>query len=90
MGGAFKVSSGTARAGLASGQITAIGADGNWQARSGAGAMSGKHPLKRVIHERAERPAAEIVRLALEAIEPFLLPLGIQDDARLMVVKVER
>lgn len=84
------MSSGTAHAGLASGQITAIGADGNWQARSGAGAMFGKHPLKRIIRERAERPAAEIVQLVLEAVEPFLLPLRIQDDATLVVVKVER
>ena len=84
------MSLGTARGGLASGQITAIGADGNWRARSGAGAMFGKHPLKRIIRERAERPAAEIVRLVLEAIERFLFPLGIQDDATLVVVKVER
>jgi serine phosphatase RsbU (regulator of sigma subunit) len=75
---------------LAPGQIIAIGTDGIWEARNREGAMFGKYPLLRIIREQADRPAAEIVQRALEALERFLFPLRVQDDATLVVGKVER
>jgi serine phosphatase RsbU (regulator of sigma subunit) len=52
--------------------------------------MFGKHTLQRIIREQADRPAAEIVQRVLEALERFLFPLRVQDDATLVVGKVER
>jgi serine phosphatase RsbU (regulator of sigma subunit) len=42
-----------------------------------------------VIRDNVVRPAAEIVEKVLEALKQFLFPLDIQDDATLVVVKVE-
>jgi serine phosphatase RsbU (regulator of sigma subunit) len=75
---------------LAPGQIIAIGTDGIWEARNRAGAMFGKHALQGLIREHAERPAAEIVQRVVEALDRFLSPLRIQDDATLVVIKMER
>jgi sigma-B regulation protein RsbU (phosphoserine phosphatase) len=75
---------------LAPGQIIAIGTDGIWEARNRAGAMFGKHTLQGIIREHAERPAAEIVQRVLEALDRFLSPLRIQDDATIVVIKMER
>jgi len=75
--------------GLAPGQIIAIGTDGIWEARNSEGKMFGKFTLQRIIRDHAERPAAEIVQRVLEALKRFLSPLDIQDDATLVVVKVE-
>jgi serine phosphatase RsbU (regulator of sigma subunit) len=51
--------------------------------------MFGKLRLQRILRDHAERPAAEIVQHVLEALKQFLFPLDIQDDATLVVVKVE-
>jgi sigma-B regulation protein RsbU (phosphoserine phosphatase) len=75
---------------LAPGQVIAIGTDGIWEARNGQGMMFGKPMLQKVIREHADRTSAEIVQQALEALKKFLFPLDIQDDATLVVVKVER
>ena len=72
---------------LTAGQIIAIGTDGIWEARNAHGHMFGKRQLQNIVREYAERPAAEIVQRVLEALEQFLLPLDLQDDATLVVVK---
>jgi sigma-B regulation protein RsbU (phosphoserine phosphatase) len=74
---------------LTPGQIIAIGTDGIWEARDRTGSVFGKSALQRLIREYAERPAAEIVQRVLEALKRFLFPLDLQDDATLVVVKVE-
>jgi serine phosphatase RsbU (regulator of sigma subunit) len=74
---------------LAAGQVLVIGTDGIWEARNREGQMFGKLLLKKVIRDNVVLPAAEIVEKALEALKQFLLPLDIQDDATLVVVKVE-
>jgi sigma-B regulation protein RsbU (phosphoserine phosphatase) len=74
---------------LAPGNIIAIGTDGIWEARNSEGRMFGKLRLQRILRDQAERPAAEIVQHVLEALKQFLFPLDIQDDATLVVVKVE-
>jgi serine phosphatase RsbU (regulator of sigma subunit) len=75
---------------LAPGQVIAIGTDGIWEARNGEGRMFGKPMLQKVIREHADRTSAEIVQQVLEELKKFLFPLDIQDDATLVVVKVER
>jgi len=74
---------------LAPGQIIAIGTDGIWEARNSDGRMFGKLMLQRIVRDHADRPAAEIVQRVLEALKRFLFPLDIQDDATLVVVKLE-
>ena len=74
---------------LAAGQVLVIGTDGIWEARNREGRMFGKLLLQQVIRDNVVRPAAEIVEKVLETLKQFLFPLDIQDDATLMVVKVE-
>jgi serine phosphatase RsbU (regulator of sigma subunit) len=75
---------------LTPGQIIAIGTDGIWEACNAQGSMFGKRLLKKAIRDHAERPAVEIVQRVLEALQQFLFPLDLQDDATLVVVKMER
>ncbi len=75
---------------LAPGQVIAIGTDGIWEARNSQGLMFGRQMLQKVMREHADRTSAEIVQQVLEALKQFLFPLDIQDDATLVVVKVER
>ncbi|HSO63120.1 MAG TPA: SpoIIE family protein phosphatase [Desulfobacterales bacterium] len=74
---------------LSTGQLLVIGTDGIWEARNGEGRMFGKLLLQQMIRANAVRPAAEIVEKVLEALKQFLFPLDLQDDATLVVVKVE-
>jgi serine phosphatase RsbU (regulator of sigma subunit) len=76
--------------GLAPGQLIAIGTDGIWEARNAEGHLFGKRWLKDILRAHAERPAAEIVQRVLEALKRFLHPLGLQDDATLVVARMER
>jgi phosphoserine phosphatase RsbU/P len=75
---------------LRPGQLIAIGTDGIWEARNREGCMFGKLRLQQAIREKAHQPAAEIVQGVLESLKQFLFPLAIQDDATLVVVKLER
>ena len=74
---------------LASGQVLVMGTDGIWEARNREGRMFGKLILQQIIRDNVVRPAAEIVEKVLEALRQFLFPLDIQDDATLVVVKME-
>ena len=74
---------------LAVGQVLVVGTDGIWEARNREGRMFGKLLLQQVIRDNVVRPATEIVEKVLEALKQFLFPLDIQDDATLVVVKVE-
>jgi len=74
---------------LADGQVLVIGTDGIWEARNREGRMFGKLLLQQVIRDNVVRPSAEIIEKVLEALKQFLFPLDIQDDATLVVVKVE-
>ena len=74
---------------LAAGQVIVMGTDGIWEARNREGRMFGKLFLQEVIRDNVARPAAAIVEKVLEALRQFLYPLDIQDDATLVVVKVE-
>jgi serine phosphatase RsbU (regulator of sigma subunit) len=73
---------------LEAGQIVAIGTDGIWEACNDAGLMFGKPLLHRTIQEHCRQTAAGIVEAVLEALQRFLSPLSLQDDATLVVLKV--
>jgi serine phosphatase RsbU (regulator of sigma subunit) len=74
---------------LEAGQIIAIGTDGIWEARNGDGRMFGKPALQALLQEHRERPAIEILSAVLDALQRFVHPLDIQDDATLVIVKVQ-
>jgi serine phosphatase RsbU (regulator of sigma subunit) len=74
---------------LTTGQVLVMGTDGIWEARNREGRMFGKLLLQQVIRDNSVQPAAQIVEKTLEALRQFLYPLDIQDDATLVVVKVE-
>ena len=74
---------------LSPGQIIAIGTDGIWEARNGQGGMFGKQRLLRLLADNARRPAADILSAVLENVQEFVAPLDLQDDATLVVVKLE-
>jgi serine phosphatase RsbU (regulator of sigma subunit) len=75
---------------LAPGQMIAIGTDGIWEARNTEGRMFGKRLLQSLMCEHAARPAVEIVQRVLESLTQFLFPLALQDDATLVIAKMER
>lgn len=75
---------------LTPGQIIVIGTDGIWEACNAQGDMFGKRQMQEVVREHAARSAAEIVQGVLDALQQFLAPLGLQDDATLVVAKMER
>jgi serine phosphatase RsbU (regulator of sigma subunit) len=74
--------------GMAGGQVVALGTDGIWEARNRAGEMFGKDRLRRIIRDRADRPAREIVEAVLEELWSFRRGLPAEDDVTLVVVKV--
>jgi len=74
---------------LTPGQVIVIGTDGIWEACNVQGGMFGKRLLQNVVQAHAERPAAVIVQRVLESLQQFLFPLDQQDDATLVVIKIE-
>ena len=74
---------------LDAGQVIAIGTDGIWEARNADGRMFGKQALQAMLREHRERPAVEILSVILDALRRFVFPLEIQDDATLVIVKME-
>jgi len=46
--------------------------------------------LQSLMCEHAARPAVEIVQRVLESLTQFLFPLALQDDATLVIAKMER
>jgi sigma-B regulation protein RsbU (phosphoserine phosphatase) len=74
---------------LDAGQVIAIGTDGIWEARNADGRMFGKQALQAMLREHRDRPAVEILSVILDALRRFVFPLEIQDDATLVIVKME-
>jgi serine phosphatase RsbU (regulator of sigma subunit) len=74
--------------GMAGGQVVALGTDGIWEARNRDGEMFGKGRLRRIIRDKADRPAREIVEAVLEELWAFRRGLAAEDDVTLVVVKV--
>lgn len=74
---------------LSPGHVLAIGTDGIWEARNPEGLMFGKQGLQNLMRELRDRPAAEILESILEALRRFIAPLEVQDDATLVIVKLD-
>jgi serine phosphatase RsbU (regulator of sigma subunit) len=73
---------------LQAGQIIVIGTDGIWEARSPQGDYFGKNRLMALVRAHAERSAAVIARVLIDALDAFRHPRPPEDDATLVVAKV--
>jgi phosphoserine phosphatase RsbU/P len=75
--------------GLAPGAVVAIGTDGVWEARKPGGEFFGKDRLRALVRDHARRPAAEIAAVVATALGAFLENCPFQDDATLVIVRLE-
>ena len=74
---------------ISSGQIILIGTDGIKEAVNNNGEMFGTQRLLQIINETAEQPAKEILEAVFESLDRFCHPLKNDDDATLVVIKVD-
>lgn len=75
------------RCDLPAGGIIVIGTDGIWEARSRKGEMFGKERLQDVIRAHRNRPASEIIREILHAVNAFRGTQDKADDITIAVIK---
>ncbi len=76
------------RRALHPGQVIVIGTDGIWEARNPRGEYFGKNRLMSLVRQSAERPAPEMARTILDALDAFREPNPPEDDATLVVIKI--
>jgi sigma-B regulation protein RsbU (phosphoserine phosphatase) len=74
-------------AGLAPGQMLALGTDGIWEARNPAGEMYGKDRFRAMLRSRAKAPAAEILAAVHKDVADFQAGSPRDDDITLVVIK---
>lgn len=73
---------------LSAGEIIFIGTDGIWEARNTTDEMFGRKRLDKIIMESAEKPAAEIQNLIINAVVNFQGEMEQEDDITLVIIKV--
>jgi PAS domain S-box-containing protein len=76
------------KAGVADGQIIALGTDGIWEARSKEGDMFGKQRFRDVIRRNAKENAGNILNAVYEELDQHTRGLKSDDDITLVVAKV--
>ena len=76
------------KAGVAEGQIIALGTDGIWEARNKEGNMFGKQRFRDVIRHNAKENAGRILDAVYEALDHHTRGLKSDDDITLVVAKV--
>ncbi|MBL0713597.1 MAG: SpoIIE family protein phosphatase [Desulfosarcina sp.] len=74
---------------VAPGQIIVIGTDGIWETRNAKGEYFGKNRLMTIVGKYAGRPPHAIVAAVLEQLNIFRGVLPVEDDATLVVVKMD-
>ncbi|MGD8345562.1 MAG: SpoIIE family protein phosphatase, partial [Desulfobacterales bacterium] len=74
---------------ISSGQIILIGTDGIKEAVNESGEMFGTQRLLQVIKSTADQPAVNILDSVFECLDRFCSPLKYNDDATLVVIKVQ-
>jgi sigma-B regulation protein RsbU (phosphoserine phosphatase) len=74
---------------VVSGQVIVIGTDGIWETRNVQGEYFGKNRLMSAVGEYVDRPPHAIVAAVLERLNTFRGELPVEDDATLVVVKIE-
>jgi serine phosphatase RsbU (regulator of sigma subunit) len=74
---------------ICSGQIILIGTDGIKEAVNDNGEMFGIQRLLQVINHTADQSAKQILGSVFESLDRFCHPLKIDDDATMVVIKVQ-
>ncbi len=75
---------------LSPGQVVVLYTDGIWEARDSHGQRFGKERLYRIIQENAHRSSLEILDLSINEFHQFQKGVTHQDDATLIIVKVNQ
>jgi len=78
-----------ARTGLAKGQVILLGTDGVWEASNPRGEMFGKERVYDVVRTNHQRSANEVLDAILLAQDSFLGGARKEDDATLVMVKIQ-
>jgi len=76
------------KAGVADGQIIALGTDGIWEARNKEGDMFGKKRFRDVIRHNANENAGNILNAVYDELDQYTRGLKSDDDITLVVAKV--
>ena len=76
------------KAGIADGQIIALGTDGIWEACNSDGNMFGKNRFREVIRANAKENAAVILSAVYEELDTFTRGHTPEDDITLVVAKL--
>ena len=76
------------KAGVAEGQIIALGTDGIWEARNKEGNMFGKQKFRDVIRRNARENAGNILDAVYDKLDQHTRGLKSDDDITLVVAKV--
>jgi len=76
------------KAGVAEGQVIALGTDGIWEALNRAGQMFGKERFRDVIRNNAKENATNILSAVYDELDLYTRGLKSADDITLVVAKV--
>jgi len=76
------------KAGVADGQIIALGTDGIWEARNNMGDMFGKKRFRDVIRRTAGENAGTILNAVYDELDRYTRGLKSDDDITLVVAKI--
>ncbi|CAB1057337.1 Serine phosphatase RsbU, regulator of sigma subunit [Olavius sp. associated proteobacterium Delta 1] len=76
------------KSGLKKGQIILLSTDGIWETRNPAGNMFGKDPIHKIIRQKSEAAAGEIVASIIAELEHFRQHGQPADDITLVVIKI--
>ena len=77
------------KAGLAQGQIIAIGTDGIWETFNKDGEMFGKRRFREIIRNNAHLRSSDIIDAIYNEIDTFSMGLKKEDDITLVIIKIE-
>jgi sigma-B regulation protein RsbU (phosphoserine phosphatase) len=78
------------KAGIADGQIIALGTDGIWEARNSDGKMFGKERFRDIIRGNAKENATNILSAVYDELDSFSRGHTSEDDITLVVAKVDK
>ena len=76
------------KSGLKEGQILLLSTDGLWETQNPAGKMFGKDPIHKIIRQRSDATASEILEAIIVELERFRQHVEPADDITLVIIKI--
>jgi sigma-B regulation protein RsbU (phosphoserine phosphatase) len=74
---------------IAPGQLIIIGTDGVWESQDAQGQMFGKKRLTAIVEKNRLKPAGNILKTVIQAIDRFCGEQEINDDITLVIIKIQ-